>query len=477
MTARCPGNGVLRWRFLFGFLLVVRAASAVEPTSPRAPTAATRAGGCPLRAARGQDQARGLCRERRLETEDVVLALPRLVLALPRLGMRLVLWPVGKTLDLVDRYALAERVKDVLYNDARTAGVVPKLSVDSFFGASVGVKVFHEDLAGHGEYGSIEARFGGLYDSVTQLDFRADRFGGSRLWLQSLTRYDSQPGLLFQGVGMADTATPSPRADPREASVATRFHEHRLLALLRGGHTWGGPGQRLQLGATGIYNVRDFGPKTAGDEPSIEAVYDTSRIVGFDERLPIVETDLNFVADTRDVEGSTSSGSYVELFGGRARGAGAGDYEFWHYGAEAVAYFNLYKHNRVLIVRAALEAVDGQEQRIPFSELARLGGPRRLRGYPLDRFRDEKALLTTLEYHYPIHQFIGGAVYADAGRVGRNYSELTDVDGWRTGVGVGLIFRSRLKQFFSVDVSYGDGVQVQLTTDPLRAFAKRDTEL
>jgi hypothetical protein len=50
-------------------------------------------------------------------------------------------------------------------------------------------------------------------------------------------------------------------------------------------------------------------------------------------------------------------------------------------------------------------------------------------------------------------------------------------DGWKTGAGGGLIFRSRDKLKFAFDIAYGDGVQVLITTDPLRAFAKRDTEL
>lgn len=339
----------------------------------------------------------------------------------------------------------------------------------------MGAKAFNENLAGHGEFGSVEGRFGGLYDSVTQLVFRADHFGGSSLWLESVSRYESKPALLFQGIGDTGERETGSNLDPREAAVKTRFHERRLLALLRGGYSVNLPHALLQLGATGIYNVRDFGPKTRGDDPSIETVYDTSKLVGFDRRVPVLEADLNLVLDTRDVLGATSSGSYVEAFAGRAHGRPG--YEFWHHGIEATGYFNLYRKTRVLILRAMLEGVEGADQKIPFSELPRLGGPRRLRGYPLDRFRDEKAAIGTVEYHYPIHQFIAGSLYVDVGRVSKSYDELFRTRGWRTGAGGGFIFRSRDKLTFAFDIAYGDGLQVLITTDPLRAFAKRDTEL
>jgi outer membrane translocation and assembly module TamA len=154
-----------------------------------------------------------------------------------------------------------------------------------------------------------------------------------------------------------------------------------------------------------------------------------------------------------------------------------GEYTFLHHGVEATGYFDLYAGSRVLVLRGVVEGVEGKTENIPFSELPRLGGPSRLRGYPLDRFRDEKAVVGTVEYHYPIHQYVAGALYADVGRVAESYDELFEGGGWNTGFGAGFIFRSRDNVVFTFDVAYGDGVQFHFTTDPLRAFADRDTEL
>jgi hypothetical protein len=421
------------------------------------------------------DQARGYEKPPGTEPEDAALLVPRVVLAVPRYALKFVFFPIQLGLEFMDEHAVIENVKDVLYNDERTAGIVPRLSIDTFFGPTFGAKAFHDDLAGHGEHGSVSFAVGGRYEQAYQVAFRADRYGGSRLWLESLTRFETEPGLLFQGIGQPPVREGGSSLDPREAAVETRYRQQRLLSLARLGYTVGEPGALTKVGVTGIYNAREFGRKGRGAEPSTEEVYDTNAIVGFDSRVSVFETDANLIVDTRNVEGATSSGAYVELFGGFI--PPIGQYDFFHHGLEATGYVNLYKQTRVLVLRGVVEGVEGETENIPFSELPRLGGPNRLRGYPLDRFRDEKAVVGTVEYHYPIHQYVAGALYVDVGRVAESYDEMLDDDGWNTGLGVGFIFRSRNDVLFTFDVAYGEGVQFHFTTDPLRAFTGRDTEL
>jgi hypothetical protein len=420
------------------------------------------------------DQARNYESPPGTEPEDVALFVPRLLLTVPRYALKIVFYPIRETIRFVDEHALVEKVEDVLYNDARTAAILPTFSVDSSLGPSFGVKAFHEDLAGHDEYASAEAKFGGMYKLATQLLFRADHFGGSRLWLESLARFESEPGMLFQGIGHGTPDAAGSGLGPRNVAVATRFSQQRFLNLQRAGITFGEPGEMLKLGATGIYTIRDFGEKQRGSEPSIEEVYDTTQLVGFADSVATFETDLNVIVDLRDVAGATASGAYLELFGGYA--PRIGDYSFWHHGAELTGYIDLYKRSRVLVLRAVVEGVNGADRDIPFAQLPRLGGPHRLRGYPLDRFRDEKAVVGTVEYHYPIHQFVAGALFVDTGRVEQRYGDFLD-EHWKVGAGGGIIFRSRDRQLFSFQIAYGEGVQFHLTTDPLRAFSKRETEL
>ncbi|RYZ05872.1 MAG: hypothetical protein EOO73_18340 [Myxococcales bacterium] len=453
-----------------GSLLISQPAFAQEPKADAPKPDRATAKKEPVRS----DQARGYEVEPGTEPEDVALAVPRVILAVPRYTLKLVFWPVKETIEFVDRHAIVERVTDFLYNDARTAAIVPTFGIDSYFGPSFGAKAFHNDLAGHDEHASIQARFGGQYKLATQLRFSANNFGGSPLWLESVARYESEPGLLFQGIGHGDSAQGAGGLDPRQAQIATRYSQDRYLGLLRTGITFGQPGEMLQLGATGIYNVRDFEEKHRGRDPSIEQVYDTSQLVGFDERVATFETDLNLIMDLRDVAGATASGAYLDVFGGYV--PRIGKYSFWHHGAELTGYIDLYKRTRVLVLRAFVEGVEGADQDIPFAELPRLGGPNRLRGYKLDRFRDEKTAVGTVEYRYPIHQYVAGSLFVDVGRAERNYADFFDTK-WKTGFGGGFILRSRDTQLFTFDIAYGDGIRFYLTTEPLRAFVKRDTEL
>lgn len=420
------------------------------------------------------DQARGYEVEPGTEPEDIALAVPRVILAVPRYALKLVFWPVKEGIEFADRHAIVERVEDFLYNDARTAAIVPTFGYDSYFGPSFGAKAFHEDLAGHKEHASAEARFGGQFNLASQLRLSADNFGGTPLWLESVARYESAPGLLFQGIGHGDGAESGGGLNPRDAQIATRYSQDRYLGLLRTGITFGRPGEMLQLGATGIYNVREFGEKDRGRDPSIEQVYDTSQIVGFNERVATFETDLNLIVDMRDVAGATASGGRLEVFGGYV--PRIGKYSFWHHGAELTGFIDLYKRTRVLVLRGFVEGVVGSDQDIPFAELPRLGGPNRLRGYRLDRFRDEKTMVGTVEYRYPIHQYVAGSLYWDVGRAERSYTDFFDTK-WKSGFGGGFIVRSRDRQIFTFDIAYGDGIRFYLTTDPLRAFTKNDTEL
>jgi hypothetical protein len=406
----------------------------------------------------------------------VGLLVPRAVLFPVRLVTQAVFFPVRHTVRFVQRHALVERVVDLLYNDERTAAVVPTFQFISAYGPTIGVKAFHENLAGHRERGELLVQGGGLFNLVAEGSFSADRVGGSRLYVSSLVRYDTRPRLLFEGIGDELPESEGGRIlDPREASYRTRFSQDRLLIAEGAGYTMGQPGNLVKLGAAGIFNRRTFGPNTT-EETSIEQIYDTSKLVGFREGATTLELDATLSIDTRDSEGQPSKGMFVDAFAGGV--VPLQKYSYAHYGFEATGYIDLYRQTRVLVLRGGIEAVEGGDDDIPFAALPRLGGPTRLRGYRLDRFRDEKSALATVEYQYPIHEMIGGALFVDAGHVGKNYERLVDLPNWRLGVGAGLRVRTKEHSLFSLDFAYGnDGVLVFFTTTPLRAFSNRERQL
>lgn len=448
-------------------------------TPTEAPTDAwTLPGGPQAGGARAQpDEAHGYTEEPGVEPEDIGLFVPRAILFLPRLALRLVYYPIQKGLRFVEASYIIEEVEDILYNDERTAAIIPILSVNSDFGPQLGVRAFHEDLGGNEEYGALGASIGGRYQQAYEMHFEADRAGGSRLWLESHTTFEVQPRMRFFGFGDPDSPiTEGVGLDPRLASVETRFRHQRFRQSLTAGLTIGEPGALTKIGMTSRLKRHDFGPgEDVDDDERLETVFDTAQVPGFDLGATLAELEANLVVDTRDKEGKTSSGTYLGVFAGGA--LPFRQYEYFRYGAELTGYIDLFKETRVLVLRGAFHAVEGEEDEIPFVELPSLGGANRLRGYSLHRFRDLKSAVATVEYHYPIHELLAGALYLDVGEVARTYRELVSDPNLRVGGGGGFIIRGDDSILITLDVAYGEGLEVYATTDPLRAFADLDDDL
>lgn len=425
------------------------------------------------------DEARSLEEEPGVESEDVALLAPRAVLFVPSVVLGAVFWPLQKGLRAIERNHVIEHLEDIFYNDERTAAILPTVSIGSGFGLQVGARAFHEDLGGHGETGSAQALFGLSGQQVYILSFEAERVGGSPLWIETKTAYERHPSLRFWGVGTGDTrALGGTDLNPRSAEVETDYEHRRFRLINTAGVTLGPEDLELKLGARSRFKRHDFDrpvPDARIGVRSLEDVYDTSLVPGYDFGATVMEAEGLVVFDTRDKRGATANGFYAEAFAGGA--LPFRDYEYARFGGELTGYIDLWRGDRVLVLRAALDAVEGQASEIPFVELPYLGGPNRLRGYPLYRFRDEKALFGTVEYHYPIHELLGGSLYVDVGEVAPRLEGLIREPDFKVGFGGGLIFRDKKRVIFTLDVAGGEGVQIYATTDPLRAFADRDDEL
>lgn len=426
-------------------------------------------------------EARGWATQTPTEYEDVLLFVPRLALYPPKILISAIALPFQGALYLVNRYKIIEHVEDLLYNDERTAAILPFFYVLPGQGLTGGIKAFHKDLFGHKEKGSVSARYNGLFTQAYEISLGADRFLGSHLWLETQLRYERKPGLNFSGIGdPPNIAAPSSPVDPSAGAFDTVFQQERVMGRMRLGTTYGPPTQRLKIGGSLVFNHRVFGPGEglSAGERSIETIYDTALLPGFDSGTNVIELTADLILDFRDRQGFTSSGIFLEAFAGGAPLQKT--WEYVHYGVELQVFLNLYRRTRVLELRAALEGVEGDESAIPFSQLPRLGGPNRLRGYGLDSFRSKRVVLTSAEYRYPVHKNLAGQLFVDAGRVIPEYGEFFSSDfnkGWRFGYGGGLIMGSDESTSFRLDVSFGDGLMVYLSTEPLMAFSQRTEEL
>lgn len=417
-----------------------------------------------------------------MEPEDVYLFLPRLLLYPPNLALKLVALPLRGAAILIDRYHLIEHTKDILYNDARTAGVLPAFAYRSGYGLSYGVKAFHDNVFGNDEEINVAAGYGGMYDQFYGMSFVGEQIAHTPLWVEARAGYEIKPALFFYGIGNEPVSDPTPGVGPFEAAVATRFKEQRWLGKLTVGASIGELGDRSLAGITALFNRRNFGNEERAEnfsEPSIEEIYDTSQIPGFDTGSQVLELTPTFVYDSRDKEVTTSKGIYLDMFGGHTVPVDDSA-DFWHYGAAFATFIDLYQRTRVLSIRAVLEAVHGDDEDIPFADLMKLGGPTSLRGYQLDRFRGKISARGTLEYRYPVHQMVAGEVFLDAGRVGHDYADVFDREGleeFHFGGGLGFVFHDEEKIFFKAEAAYGEELLFFLSTDPLRTFRSRHERL
>ncbi len=171
--------------------------------------------------------------------------------------------------------------------------------------------------------------------------------------------------------------------------------------------------------------------------------------------------------DTRDTLGRPTAGLLIET-GALARtdvtGKGLSGMRF---NAQAQLHLPVLAPKRVVVLSlagiAATPLIPGDE--IPLDSLAVLGRST-LRGYDRERFRDRYAIHGTVEYRYPIYEYLATSVgldafmFVDAGTV-FGESKLA-LDPLRYSVGTGLRGAHETKLLFRATVGWSpEGLQIQ----------------
>ena len=391
------------------------------------------------------------------------------VLFVPRLAIEFLLIPVRGTITMVGEYQVIERTRELLFNDAGTAAVIPLAGFESGFGPNIGVTAFHRDLLGYGEKVAATARWGGRYVQSYQLRFEARRLSGAPVWTDARARFESNPALLFAGLGPPTQSGPFGGF----AGPQTHYAQDRALGLLGAGVVVGNK-TTFEPGLRGIVNWRRYDdPEPRAGVTPISSEYETADLVGFDSGITTIELQAVARVDARQYRGLWRRGWWFEGFAGLLR---APDYA-GHIGAELVLDVPFWLHTRILSFRVAAEGVTGGADSVAFSELPRLGGFDRLRGYASDTYRDVIATLASVEYTYPIHKNVSGNLFVDAGRVGPDVPDMFRVAGWRLGGGGGVLVGSEDDITVRLSIAGGDRLQFLLGADLARAFDGRGEQL
>ena len=95
-------------------------------------------------------------------------------------------------------------------------------------------------------------------------------------------------------------------------------------------------------------------------------------------------------------------------------GAFGGDFDFQKVSIEHQHYRKAGDHDQVWALRGMYGY--GRGDLTEFNQF-RLGGQGSLRGYRDDQFRGDRMILGSLEYRFPLHKKVQGALFADFGGV------------------------------------------------------------
>jgi outer membrane protein assembly factor BamA len=137
-----------------------------------------------------------------------------------------------------------------------------------------------------------------------------------------------------------------------------------------------------------------------------------------------------------DVPGSPTRGNRTRVTLAYHR---ALDEKFSHLGFSAVSeqFVELFDRRTASVRLGMIWRHAPGDDRVPFYNLAYLGGIENIRGYTRGRFRDRGALSGGITYKYPIWRVVDGTLFYESGRTFHALDEIA-FDHWASSVGFGL---------------------------------------
>jgi hypothetical protein len=326
------------------------------------------------------------------------------LLALPQRAVELALMPVGLLAALADEYALGPRLDDLLEFFDRRLVLSPRAKFAFGDGAGVGLWIRRPNLFDQ----RAEARVGGLYrlngDYQLEAEYSHDLLfpGGRGLRMRAYLERDKNQ--RFYGLG-GDTTTTDRRV--LRSNDEGGLIEVDLQGIDR--YTFSGVlqlgfrRQTLSAGLDGTY----IPVGTEGDtvEPpagfGLTAMYVDATVVGH--------------IDTRDTIGRPTRGTFVEARGWARTDVTGKNLSSITMTATASQHFPIIDEHRVIIVTAGIAAavpmIPGDD--IPLDSLPTVGR-NNVRGYDRERFRDRYGAVGSLEYRFPIYEYLRSQAGLDA---------------------------------------------------------------
>ncbi len=216
-----------------------------------------------------------------------------------------------------------------------------------------------------------------------------------------------------------------------------------LLRSVEGGaDLWWQLTDNLRVGGGASYLTPSIGSGRDDRFLSTEVRFDQTTIPGFQTQPDFLRLDGLVAFDGRDIPLHPRAGGYYGVRFSEFRDQDSGAFDFRQLEIDLQQYLPWLQKYRVLALRAAAVITDTDAgQAVPFYYMPTLGGGERLRGFRERRFRDFNSLLFTAEYRWEAWWALDVALFADAGKVEFDHSDvdLTDLE---VGYGIGFRFHS-----------------------------------
>jgi hypothetical protein len=193
----------------------------------------------------------------------------------------------------------------------------------------------------------------------------------------------------------------------------------------------------------------------AGSVPSVETVYTPETLPGLGAKPTYLHSQGTVGIDTRPSPGYARRGGFYGVtyhdFTDPDSAFGFSQLDY-----EAIQHIPLLRETWVLSFRGLVETTHLKtNQQVPFFMLPSIGGGSDVRALSSWRFRDRNSLLLQAEWRIIVNRFIDMAVFADAGKVAADRSDL-NLDGLKMDGGLGFRFHGPIATPLRLDFAKGN---------------------
>lgn len=341
------------------------------------------------------------------------LAVERAALAPVRWLVELALAPVHGAITLWGRHRMSHQVGGLDTNGGMSVNLQPALRVESGYGIAGFTGGAHLELNNvldeHEQIAATAADGAGGYTrQLYTLSLRSGHRLGRAFELGLSGSYEDRPRDGYYGLG--DSPMPVVRFSQRRAAT-TLAGDVRIADELH-----------LVPSAT-----------LASDRYTLDGMAHDA--TSADAELA-VRWDNEYASGAWDPSFLPTSGTAVSVAVARSQRLDDRP-DFWRARLDVEQLVRLGIGPRFLAFRLHGEQVSTSHVALP--ELPALGGPRYLRGYALDEFRDRVAAVATVEYRWDLAERLGAHIFIDGGRVAPALDAMAQ-GGLRVGYGVGIVF-------------------------------------